>query len=251
MNEDRTTYASNLFTLVDYDVVDRNNKKIGTVDSVWEDSTGLPAFLSIRTGWLGLGRSHFVPAHSAEVSERGKTIRLPYDEDTVKKSPDFDAKSDLDEGTESNVYDYYRTQGMTFPEEGARDWSTAAPQAEYREGTAEKGIQLKEEQLHVGKKMEDAGGVRLRKVIRTETVNQPVELQREEIEIERVPASSEHPADTAFGEGEMYIPLRRERPEVSKTTRATEEIRAHKTTERDQETLSETLRKEDIEVEKE
>lgn len=250
MNEDRTTYASNLFTLVDYTVVDRNNNKIGTVDGVWQDSAGQPAFLSIRTGWLGLGRSHFVPAHSAEVSERGKTIRLPYDEDTVKRSPDFDAKSDLDPGTETSIYNYYRTQGMTFPEEETRDWSTAAPQAA-PEGTAGESIQLKEEQLHVGKRTEEAGGVRLRKVVHTETVSQPVELQREEIEIERVPASSEHPADTAFGEGEIFIPLRRERADVSKTARATEEVHARKTTERDQETISDTLRKEDIEVKKE
>lgn len=250
MNEDRTTYASNLFTLVDYEVVDRNNRKIGKVDGVWEDSTGQPAFLSIRTGWLGLGRSHFVPAHSAEVNERGKTIRLPYDEDTVKRSPDFDAKSDLDPSTETSVYHYYGTQGMSFPEAETRDWSTAAPQAA-PEGAAGEGIQLKEEQLHVGKRTEEAGGVRLRKVVRTETVNEPVELQREDIEIERVPAASEHPADTAFGEGEMFIPLRRERAEVSKTAKATEEVRARKTTERDQETISDSIRKEDVEVEKE
>src|SRR5688500_15340546 len=54
---------------IDYTVVDRNEEKAGTVESVWLDRSGDPAYLSVRTGWLGMGRSYVVPAQSAQVSE--------------------------------------------------------------------------------------------------------------------------------------------------------------------------------------
>ena len=83
--------------------------------------------------------------------------------------------------------------------------------------------------------------------MRTETVNQPVELKREEIVIERTPAGG--PADGSFDENEIYIPLRREEVVVEKKVNATEDIRIGKRTEVDRKQVSETVRKEDVEIE--
>jgi uncharacterized protein (TIGR02271 family) len=111
---------------------------------------------------------------------------------------------------------------------------------------------LNEESVEVGKREVEAGGVRLRKIIRTETVNQPVELQREEIVVERVPASERTPSrtDVAFREEEIYIPLRREEPVVEKTTRATEEVRVGKKRESERRDISETVRREDVDIQR-
>jgi hypothetical protein len=54
-------------------------------------------------------------------------------------------------------------------------------------------IQLKREQVVIQKKLVPNGGVRIRKVIHTEVVNQPVEIRREEIVIERILPNSETP----------------------------------------------------------
>jgi len=93
------------------------------------------------------------------------------------------------------------------------------------------------------------GGVRLRKVVRTETVNQPVELQREEIIVERVPLHDEtNVADDTLSDEEIYVPLRREEVVVEKTVHATEEVRVGKRVETDKRNVEETVRREDVEI---
>lgn len=78
-------------------------------------------------------------------------------------------------------------------------------------------IRLKEEQLKIGKRRVEAGGVLLRKVVRTETTNKPVQLRREELVIERVQGSGEPVEGNAeFAEREIFIPLFREEPVVQK-----------------------------------
>src|SRR5205823_2839996 len=55
---------------IDHAVLDRNGDKIGTLECLWSDHTGQPAFLGVKTGWL-LGKTHVVPAQRAEVNEVG------------------------------------------------------------------------------------------------------------------------------------------------------------------------------------
>src|SRR5688572_12921231 len=69
---------------IDYTVVDRNEAKIGTVDSVWLDGNGQPAYLAVRSGWLGMGKTYVVPAQNADVRNRRRVIRLPYTIDQIK-----------------------------------------------------------------------------------------------------------------------------------------------------------------------
>jgi uncharacterized protein (TIGR02271 family) len=110
-------------------------------------------------------------------------------------------------------------------------------------------IQLSEEQLKIRKREVEAGGVRLRKIVRTEVVNQPVELEREELVIERVPPSEAHTGrQQAFNEQEVFIPLRREEPIVEKQTALREEVRARKKKQTDRQDVSAEVRREDIEV---
>ena len=96
------------------------------------------------------------------------------------------------------------------------------------------------------------GAVRLRKVVKTETVNQPVELKREEIVVERTSADDPNaiPA-AAFREGEVTVPLKREEAVVEKTAHVTGEVKVQKTAESDTHQVRETVRKEDLKVENE
>jgi uncharacterized protein (TIGR02271 family) len=143
------------------------------------------------------------------------------------------------EAMENEVARYYGLQT-------SNRHTTSAPQST---PSGEKTIQLKEESVQVGKREVEAGGVRLRKVVRTEVVNQPVTLEREELVVERVPASGK-PASGGFDEQEIYVPLRREEAVVDKNTRVREEVRVGKRTETERQTVSETVRREDIEIDK-
>jgi uncharacterized protein (TIGR02271 family) len=241
-NENQT----DLSRYIGYTVVDRNGNKVGTLDCLWSDHTGEPAFLGVKTGWL-LGRTHVVPAQRVEVNAAARTIRLPYDESKIKSAPSYEGDAQLDERTEREVATYYNIPWRQAPETSTQPSGQSQTQAR---GQEEARVQLSQEELKVGKRQVEYGAVRLRKIIRTETVNQPVELTREEIVIERVPAGQAQPGDKAFNQQEIYIPLRREEPVVQKESRVTEEVRARKQTQTEKQTVSEQVRREDVQVER-
>jgi len=86
-------------------------------------------------------------------------------------------------------------------------------------------------------------------------VNQPIELAHEEIEVEVVPvpegAKTADAGQADFREEEIFIPLRREVAEVTKSARISGEARARKKVQKDRETISDTIRKEDVQVDEE
>jgi uncharacterized protein (TIGR02271 family) len=239
------TQGGELGRFIDYTVVDRNNDKIGTVDAVWEDHTGEPSYLAIRTGWLGLGKAHVVPAQAAQVNEAGRKIKLPYTAEQVKNAPSFDSQDDITTESEYTISSHF---GLNLDQPRRSDDGVAP----LTRPTDEARIKLKEEELKVGKREVEYGGVRLRKIVRTETVNQPVELKREEIVVERVPVESSESTrdDSDFSDEEIYIPLRREEAVVEKTARTREEVRLGKRTETENETVSDTVRREDVEIQR-
>jgi uncharacterized protein (TIGR02271 family) len=253
---------------IDYTVIGRDDHKIGTVDSVWLDSDGDPAYLALRTGWLGMGKTHVVPAQSANVSDRKREIRLPYTAEQIKNAPDFDSSVQLQPADENRIGSYYETYGFRRDNwlASRRERETAAGRksaaasmpaatgsttARKPAETSEKRLQLKEEELKVGKREVEYGGVRLRKVVRTEVVNRPVELKREEIVVERIPAGQATSATGEFTEDEIYVPLRREEAVVQKEAHVREEVRVGKRSETEKKTVSEKVRKEDVEIQRE
>jgi len=238
---------------LDYTVIDRDGEKVGSVDAVWEDHTQQAAYIAVRTGWLGLGKAHVVPAEGADVSEATRKIRLPYSGDAIKNAPSFEQQADIDDAAERQIAEYYSGYGYAASC-GTEEHGSMMEDRTRDVDTTEKEVRmtLNQEEVNIGKREVEAGGVRLRKIIRTETINQPVELQREEIVVERVPASGRTPSrsDVAFREEEVYIPLRREEPVVEKTSRATEEIRVGKKRETERRDVSETVRREDVDVQR-
>ena len=66
-------------------VVSTDGGKIGNIGQVYlDDSTGEPAWVTVKTGMFGSSES-FVPLEQASVS--GDDIRVPYDKDRVKGAP--------------------------------------------------------------------------------------------------------------------------------------------------------------------
>jgi len=277
---EQTAEPRDLSRYVGYDVVDRNGNNIGTLDCIWADHTGEPAFVGVRTGWF-MGKTHVVPAESVEVSEHGQRLRLPYSEEKVKDAPAYDADYDMTEEKEDEIYNFYGvgrrssaplgrgagyggatgSTAAAIPSTGTTGTRPSAAQTPAtgasatartpRTGQDEATLQLAEEQLRVNKREVEAGGIRLRKIIRTEVVNQPVELRREDVVIERVPARGGTASPQAsFQEQEIYIPLRREEAVVEKEVRVREEVRAHKESQTDTQQVTEHVRREDVDIER-
>ncbi|HEX6564991.1 MAG TPA: YsnF/AvaK domain-containing protein [Chthoniobacterales bacterium] len=110
-------------------------------------------------------------------------------------------------------------------------------------------VPLSEEEIKVGKRTVGAGEVSLQKKVSTEPINVPVELKREDVVIERVPS---HEAKSAgkepFQEERVEVPLSREEPVVEKETRVTGGVRVRKTEGTERETIQETIRREDVDI---
>jgi len=242
----KTETQRNLAQFIDHDVVDQNGDKIGKLNSLWSDPQGEPAFLGVQTGWLS-SKTHVVPARGTEVNEVSRTIRLPYAADKIKAAPAYDPGVELDPNAVRDVQSYYNIS----PQPAAPSPAQTSGEKQESDVTT---IKLHEEQVKVGKRQVEAGGVRLRKVVRTETVNQPVELRREEIVVERVPGKGQaqpgQPASKEFQQQDIYIPLRREEAVVEKEGRVREEVRVSKKTQTERQNVSEQVRKEDVEVQR-
>jgi uncharacterized protein (TIGR02271 family) len=261
--------------LFDYDVVDTNGNKIGSVDGVWvDDATSELEFLGVKTGWI-FGKTHIIPAANASISDG--TVQVPFDTQMVKDSPSFSTDAELTPDDEQQVYSYYgidrttstsptglpanqgtASYGTQTTDTGTGNYAatsnygTDTTQTDIGQGEREIDVPLSEEKLDIGKRREQAGNVHLRKVVREEDVSQPVELQREEVEVERVPAdraTSEVPSD-AFQEKDIDVPVTREEAVVGKETRVTGEARVRKDIETETRNVGGTVRREDVEVDK-
>ncbi len=142
--------------------------------------------------------------------------------------------------------------------QGPLPWEHAKPAAEAAWNRVERGeavrVPLSQEQMEVRKREVESGGVRLRKVIKTETVNRPVELKREEIVVERVSAeeAASGPApEGAFKEEEVYVPLKHEEAVVEKSARKVDEVEVRKTEHTETQHVEGEVRHEEVEVDRE
>jgi uncharacterized protein (TIGR02271 family) len=123
------------------------------------------------------------------------------------------------------------------------------------EGGADQRLQLRGEMLRTYKERVGTGEVRLRKEVVSENRNINVPVSREEVVIERVAADqagtiSGNVGD--IGEGkEIRIPVSEERVRVEKQPVVTGEVRVGKRAVQDSQNVNETVRREELRVEKE
>jgi len=256
--------------LYDYEVYDRYGKKVGSVENVWADENSNIRFIGISTGWLGLGSSRLIPEQDFTIDEQAHAVRVPYDEEMIKNSPTIESENELGGDIEQNLYSHYGVKSQDYGAKGqdygasaTADWDTTSPnqgrrsQAESTtQGSENLGqgqsveVPLAEEKINVQKRETNLGEVRLRKVVRTETVNQPVELRHEDVIVERVTGSGARPGEDAFTEKVISIPVKEEEAVVGKTVQSAGAVQAKKVVESEQKNVSGTVRKEDVEVDR-
>lgn len=111
--------------------------------------------------------------------------------------------------------------------------------------------QVIEENLQVGKRVEQTGGARLRSRIVERPVEASVRLREEHVNIQRNPVN--RPATdadfAAFKEGEIEITESAERAVVSKEARVVEEVTLSKEVTEREEIIRDTVRKTEVDVE--
>ena len=123
------------------------------------------------------------------------------------------------------------------------------------EGVKEQGetVQEVEEELSVGKRKVATGGVRVTSSVSETPVEETVTLREEQVAAKRKPADrklSPEEAEAAFEEKTVEVLGTSEEAKVSKAARVTGEVALGKQVEEREETVQDTVRRTEVEVEK-
>jgi uncharacterized protein (TIGR02271 family) len=232
--------------------VDRDGDKIGSIEEIYmDDDTGKPEWLAVKTGLFG-SKVSFVPI--AEARDADGDVRLPYDKQQVKDAPNADADGELSQDEEASLYRHY---GLEYSE--ARS-DSGLPRGKGREPvgrdtsgpTTDDAMTRSEEELRVGKAQRERGRARLRKYVVTEQVQKTVPVQREEVRVEREPITDANVGKARSGpdisEEEHEVTLHEEEVVTEKRAVPKERVRLDKETVTEDRTVSEEVRKEQIEA---
>ncbi len=270
--------------IIGTNAVDPDGSKLGKVGQVYlDDETGRPEWATVSTGLFGTSET-FVPLAQAEMT--GDTLRVPYDKARLKDAPRIDAdQGHLSPEEESELYRYYGVTGESGYTETTRGTDTTAGFADSGRTdtlrtdttrgtdttagfadtnahgtvghdtsgpTTDDAMTRSEEQLRVGTERVQTGRARLRKYVVTEDVTTTVPVSREEVRIEREPITDGNVGEAldgpAISEEEHEVVLHAERPVVAKEAVPVERVRLDVDTVTDQETVSDTVRKEQIDT---
>src|SRR3954453_18246179 len=240
--------------------LDADGNKIGTVEEVYLDAaTDRREWLAVKTGLFG-SRISFVPVPGA--SDAGGDVRVPYSKAQVKDAPHAEADGQLSQQEEAQLYRHYGLEYSESRSDSGLAEGTAGERTTQGSGgvvgndvsgpETDSAITRSEEELRVGTTEREAGRVRLKKYVVEDQVTQTVPVRREEVGIEREPITDANVNDAldgpAISEEEHEVVLHEEEIVAEKRAVPKERIRLDKDVETVDETVSETVRKEQIDV---
>lgn len=134
------------------------------------------------------------------------------------------------------------------PEHNFTDATTGRPQGQRDAKTDELRMPVAEERLNVEKKATELSEVRLKKTVTEEQQSVPIDLEREEIHVQKrdVEDRPARPGEDVFQEGTIRVPVRGEEASVSKETVVTGEVAVHKHRTTEHQNVRDTVRKEQM-----
>lgn len=194
----------------------------------------------------GLGRGHSILVIQTKVSEHDRVMQVltrfnPIDIDEHATKWRQAGWSGVHAG--KAVWDVQRVN----TDRTARDPATTAMTGA---GTQEQVIPVYEEQLKVGKRVVEQGHVRVRVYTVEQPVQEGVTLREERVAVERRPVdrpATGVPGD-AFQERTIDVTAHREEPVIEKEARLKEEVVVHKEADQHTETVRDTARRTEVEV---
>ena len=219
-----------------------NEEKIGKIEgALVEDTTGRIRYLIVDAGGWFSSKEVLVPAGLARIV--GDDVFF----DSLTKSQ-VEAMEVYDHDYQYSYKEQYERDRQAFV-------ADSIPEAERMEiaehnYNAPNTLELLEERLTVNKDRIVAGLVKVGKHVVTEERNVNVDLEEEHANIERtnVNRPTERRIGDVDGNQTIEIELEAERAHVNKETFVTEEVNIGKTTERHTETIVETIKREELDI---
>ena len=215
----------------------------------------------MNTGLFGT-KSTFVPLQ--EATRDGGMLRVPYEKGQVKDAPRIDPDGQLSQREEAELYGHYGLEysesrsDSGLPEGGTGTAGTTGTETPDTTGHDTSGpntddaMTRSEEEVSVGTAERESGRARLRKYVVEEEVTKTVPVRREEVRVEREPVTDANAGAAldgpAISEEEHEVVLHEEEPVVEKQAVPKERVRLGKETITDEQEISETARKEQIDI---
>lgn len=233
-------------------IADPAGRRFGRLDELFVGRTsGRPEFGIVVLGDEAEGGREriAVPLHGA--TRRADALELPIDAERVHSAPRVQAEVDeIPAEAGRLILEHF---GLD-PDPAEATTSAMPPVAGPRDAGADEDVELirSEEQLAVETRSRATERVRVRKAVTTEDVTVTVTLRREELIIEREPLAADAGtpvSDLAFtGEEVVDFVLHAEEPVVTKRAVPVERVRLRRNTIVEQERITDTVRKEHVEV---
>jgi uncharacterized protein (TIGR02271 family) len=166
----------------------------------------------------------------------------------IGSSTDSRIDSGVDNRVDSGI-GAAQTQNLGDDQQRQRDTMIRGQDATRTEG--QQAIPVIQEELRVGKREVQRGGVRVFTRVSERPVHEQVELREEHVNVERRPVNEQaNPADlAAFKEGSVEMRESAEEAVVSKTARKVEEVLVGKEVTQRTEDINDTVRRTDVDVE--
>ena len=234
-------------------VVGTDGDSIGAIGTVYvDDADGRLTWVTVKTGWFGANES-FVPLDDATLD--GDTVTVPYDKATVKDAPNHAVDASLSPDEEADLYRFYGVEGHAVP--AATTTGTTAQVADVEASSAphtpadtagDGYITRSEENLRVGTRAVEAGRARLKKYVVTEQQTVTVPVSHEEVTLVREPIAAGTVTDAVIGDDAVEVTLMRDEVVVDTQAVAVERIRLDTETVTEQREVTESVRKEQIEM---
>ena len=189
------------------------------------------------------------------------TVHAQSSEEASRAADILDDNGAVDVDERASQYGYGSTAGTTGGAyTGTSDYNSANAGTTNLTGTSDfdntntdntDSLKIIEENLQVGKRVVQTGGARIRSRIIERPVEESLRLREEHVNVERTAVN--RPATEAdlrnFQEGEITITESAEVPVVNKEARVVEEISLNKQVEEREETIRDTVRKTEVDVE--
>jgi uncharacterized protein (TIGR02271 family) len=260
------------------------NDKVGSVDDLLVDDDGKFRYLVVNTGAWIFGKKVLLPIGRTRMSYSDKRVYVDgLTRDQVENLPEYDGQRSLDDfDQEERVRGVYRTMGTTSAENSTAVESgapvdpanrgVAAAQGRNYDRTSYKydrdpalynmneqdhqNLRLYEERLIANRVRRKTGEVVVGKHVETEQANVSVPVEKERVVVERgTPTNAGRAVDPdtdAFKEGEaVRMDVYEETPDIRKEAYVREEVNVRKEVDRDTVEANETIRKEQLDIDKE
>ncbi len=262
----------------------RTNEKIGSIHDVLVDETGRFRYLVIDTGFWIFGKKVLLPVGRCHVDANARRIYAIgiSSKEQAERLPEYDDSMTVDYDYEERVRHVYRTptvetsvpvetsgvSRVTSPATTPRPISHQSSSVPYDRKTygyehepslyqmndqEHQQLRLYEERLVANKRRRQTGEVAIGKRVETETARVSVPVEKERVIIERSTVadvgSTVTPGSHDFREGEVaHMRVYEETADIRKQPFVREEVNVRKEVERDTVDATETLRREELEV---